>query len=194
MDDVDNENYNEEGFHLPERPTENYSSILHVRNAEQLRMDKEHPPEEPPPLYSFCGENCRQCEYFIGENVRREEDKAPGCRGCRAEGGDCDIRICCLSKSIDSCGKCEEFPCDLLKKSSVEDDNDEENLLRMKEERDRESDSAERVRYAYAFSLSAGFILGLATGAVSGFLWQFLICGIIVGTAVPIIIFSDKRK
>lgn len=191
---MDNENYNEEGFHLPERPTENYSSILHVRNAEQLRMDKEHPPEEPPPLYSFCGENCRQCEYFIGENVRREEDKAPGCRGCRAEGGDCDIRICCLSKSIDSCGKCEEFPCDLLKKSSVEDDNDEENLLRMKEERDRESDSAERVRYAYAFSLSAGFILGLATGAVSGFLWQFLICGIIVGTAVPIIIFSDKRK
>lgn len=191
---MDNENYNEEGFHLPERPTENYSSILHVRNAEQLRMDKEHPPEEPLPLYSFCGENCRQCEYFIGENVRRDEDKAPGCRGCRAEGGDCDIRICCLSKSIDSCGKCKEFPCDLLKKSSVEDDIDEENLLRMKEERDREWDSAERVRYAYAFSLSAGFILGLATGAVSGFLWQFLICGIIVGTAVPIIIFSDKRK
>lgn len=188
-----NDGYNDEEFHLPERPTENYASILHVRNAEQIRMDKENPSEEPPPLYGFCGVNCRECEYYIGESVRRG-DKAPGCRGCRSEGGDCDIRICCLAKGIASCGKCGEFPCDVLKRSSMEDDKGEDNLLRMKEERDREEYSAEKVRYVYAFSLSAGLILGLAAGAVSGFVWQFLVCGIIVGGAVPIIIYSDRKK
>lgn len=190
---MENENYNDEEFHLPERPTENYASILNVRNAELARKDKENPPEEPPPLYGFCGENCRECEYYIGEKIRRG-DNSPGCRGCRSEGGDCDIRICCLAKGIESCGKCGGFPCDLLKKSSLEDDPDEENLLRMKEERDNEENSAEKVRYVYAFSLSAGLILGLAAGAISGYVWQFLVCGIIVGAAVPIMMFSDKNK
>lgn len=186
-----NEEYNDEEFHLPERPAENYSSVLNVRNAEQIRRDAENPPEKPLPLYGFCGVNCRDCQYYIGEEVRRGEN-SPGCRGCRAEGGDCDIRICCLAKGIECCGKCREFPCDILKKSS--EDEDAENLIRMKEENDIETDSAEKVKYAFAFSLTAGFILGLAAGAVSGFVWQFIACGLIVGGAVPIIIFLDEKK
>ncbi|NHI83061.1 MAG: DUF3795 domain-containing protein [Candidatus Thorarchaeota archaeon] len=41
------------------------------------------------------------------------------CKGCRQGGGwswwpDCPVRDCCLSKGLDFCFQCDEFPCNKL--------------------------------------------------------------------------------
>ncbi|NMA85602.1 MAG: DUF3795 domain-containing protein [Epulopiscium sp.] len=60
-------------------------------------------------IESRCGILCSECGY-------RE---SMGCNGCInikkpfwAE--QCPVKFCCESKSREHCGKCEDFPCDVL--------------------------------------------------------------------------------
>lgn len=58
---------------------------------------------------SRCGILCGKCEY---------RDKV-NCGGCvlidKPFWGDtCPVKSCCESKSLEHCGKCKGFPCDLL--------------------------------------------------------------------------------
>ncbi len=52
---------------------------------------------------AFCGLCCFLC------------DENAACRGCRAEGCKggalCAIRVCCLSRGLDGCWACQDFPC-----------------------------------------------------------------------------------
>lgn len=180
----------EEVFVLPEKPPENYISVLNLRNAAQEEEDKRNPPPEYDRLCGFCGTECNACEYYIGTKTARGSSGI-GCRGCRSEGGDCDIRLCCLSKGIKDCGSCGVFPCDMLKKSSHEEDD--ENLFRMKEEHDKTQDSKERTLYSYIVGSTVGAVAGLLFAAISGLFPQLLICGIAVGLAVPLIINYDRK-
>lgn len=180
----------EEVFVLPEKPPENYESVLNLRNAAQEEADKKAPPPEYDTLYGFCGTECSACEYYIGTKTARGSSGI-GCRGCRSEGGDCDIRLCCLAKSLKDCGDCKVFPCDMLKKSSEEEDG--ENLFRMKEEHDSRQDSREHLIYSYIAGGTVGAVAGLLFSAISGLFPQLLICGIAVGLAVPLIINYDKK-
>ena len=46
------------------------------------------------------------------------------CKGCRTGGGwswwpDCPVRDCCLSKNLDFCFQCNEFPCNSLLEGSL---------------------------------------------------------------------------
>jgi len=59
---------------------------------------------------SICGIDCDECKY------KAEND----CQGCRAiKGtpfwGECALYICAIKKNLPHCGKCEEFPCGMLK-------------------------------------------------------------------------------
>lgn len=56
-----------------------------------------------------CGIDCETCEYRVQMS----------CSGCRAaEGklfwGECDVAKCCVGKSLEHCGQCQEFPCKTL--------------------------------------------------------------------------------
>lgn len=59
---------------------------------------------------SRCGIDCSECKYM--------EEKV--CMGCihmeKPFWADaCPVKTCSENKEIDCCGRCDEFPCDLLK-------------------------------------------------------------------------------
>ncbi len=181
-----------EKFTLPEKPVSNYESILNVRNADLKRALEENPDPEIPEQISFCGENCAECEYYIEKDIEREPHGA-GCRGCRTEGGDCDIRICCIMKKIESCSHCSDFPCEMLKQSYIDDGESEETLLSMKEKRDKEETYRNGRIYSYIKWLASGFVFGILAGALTGRIWELTVCGLILGAGIPTILYPPKK-
>lgn len=60
-------------------------------------------------IESRCGILCSECEY-------REQ---VGCRGCTAItkpfwSDSCPVKACCEARGLPNCGRCDEFPCELL--------------------------------------------------------------------------------
>lgn len=189
MNDRENDPHS---FVLPDAPPENYSSILHMRNLERIRADKAEPKITPEPIKGCCGVNCRECEYFIEEKVYRSHDGI-GCKGCAVDGSSCEIRLCCIGKGFADCSECADFPCDMLKEASKDEDAD--NLMRLKSEHDTYVSGRDRRAGSLLLGAALGLVLGLAAGAFTGLVPQFAVCGVIVGTAVPVImLLGDKNN
>ena len=57
-------------------------------------------------LLGKCGFYCGACPTYIKGN----------CKGCMAEhsDGDCFTRDCVVKKELDTCGQCNNFPCDTI--------------------------------------------------------------------------------
>ena len=66
-------------------------------------------------LASRCGLYCGSCRY-------REKTNCPGCRVCGGDvfWGKCELAACSIDRQLDGCGKCNEFPCEKLKKFSYD--------------------------------------------------------------------------
>lgn len=60
--------------------------------------------------FAYCGLDCAICDY-------REKMNCSGCQACGGEmfWGECEIAACCISKQIENCSKCDQFPCENLK-------------------------------------------------------------------------------
>ena len=75
------------------------------RQKEQIHM-----------VESRCGIVCSECTF--------KEKK--GCKGCvnidDPFWGNCIIKTCCESKSLNNCGECSEIPCDNLKRFSYDEE------------------------------------------------------------------------
>ena len=60
-------------------------------------------------IIARCGTICSECEY-------REKHNCPTCH--KTEGkpfwGECQVAKCNISKGLDNCSECGEFPCQLL--------------------------------------------------------------------------------
>lgn len=58
---------------------------------------------------SRCGICCNSCE-------RKEQVNCKGCLNMEKPfwGGECGVKICCESRSLNHCGKCPDFSCDML--------------------------------------------------------------------------------
>lgn len=68
-------------------------------------------------LAARCGIYCGECEF-------RE---SAGCPGCVAAGGcmfwgACEIARCCAGRELEHCGRCPDFPCDLLERCAYDKD------------------------------------------------------------------------
>ena len=59
---------------------------------------------------AYCGLDCGRCDC-------RAKTNCPGCQaaGGRMFWGECQVATCCMGKGLAHCGKCDEFPCDVLK-------------------------------------------------------------------------------
>lgn len=77
---------------------------------------------------SVCGINCTSCGLYI-------EKKCKSCRVVAAEGkcvwnGRCDLFDCAARQDLVHCGKCKNFPCDILKEwASSENTERIQNLI-----------------------------------------------------------------
>ncbi len=59
-------------------------------------------------IESRCGIVCSECDY-------REEMNCKGCISIKNPfWGECPIKKCCEDKSLENCGQCNNFPCELL--------------------------------------------------------------------------------
>ena len=87
---------------------------------------------------SMCGFNCATCIIYIEtknndlDEIRRlmynadesETIETLGCLGCSDKNNKnkfcnmCLIRKCAIQKDLDSCGKCDNFPCNKLSNNS----------------------------------------------------------------------------
>ena len=79
---------------------------------------------------AYCGLYCGACKIFMATSENDLDDiatqtKIPveylACNGCRSDKinlccMNCGIRRCCVSKKINSCNECEEFPCKIVTK------------------------------------------------------------------------------
>jgi len=75
-------------------------------------------------IESRCGIYCSECEY----------KESMGCKGCvnieNPFWGKCEIKKCVEDKSLNHCGECKEFPCELLISFSY-DEKEGDNGLRI---------------------------------------------------------------
>ena len=67
-------------------------------------------------IESRCGLYCSTCEF----------KEIQGCKGCTETNGhpfhgECKLALCSIKKEISYCGECEEFPCELLKNFSYDE-------------------------------------------------------------------------
>lgn len=61
-------------------------------------------------IQSRCGICCSECSFL-------KEGTCKGCLNIEKPfwGDSCQVKSCCESKKISCCGKCDEFPCEILK-------------------------------------------------------------------------------
>ena len=59
-------------------------------------------------IESRCGIVCSKCKYRVEMN----------CGGCvnidRPFWGECAVKSCCEGKELENCGRCGDFPCEVL--------------------------------------------------------------------------------
>jgi hypothetical protein len=89
-------------------------------------------------MIAYCGLDCSDCEAYIAtqeDNDGKRKDTAQkwskmyrteikpeqiNCKGCKSDKTRfhhcevCEIRRCCLAKSVDNCALCENYICDTL--------------------------------------------------------------------------------
>lgn len=76
-----------------------------------------------------CGLDCEICQFKIDQK----------CSGCHAQKGKifwgkCDLYECAYEKNLPHCGKCGEFPCEMLKEwSSSEGTERIDNLKKLED-------------------------------------------------------------
>ncbi len=82
------------------------------------------------PLISYCGLYCGACSFQVAYETndkihllsmpsiydKYKSEPPENCPGCRLENkcGDCKLRDCAISKKVDHCSQCLEYPCTLI--------------------------------------------------------------------------------
>ena len=67
-------------------------------------------------VQSRCGGLCSECDY-------REKNNCGGCVNITKPfwGDSCGVKDCCEGKKLEHCGKCSDFPCELLIKYAYDE-------------------------------------------------------------------------
>jgi len=102
-------------------------------------------------MLSYCGIYCAECPAYLAtqkddyEQIKNIAKKwssdtlkfTPNeiyCDGCSQNGQifswapKCDIRTCCKDRQLENCAYCEDYTCEILKKSFDKPQNTKQNL------------------------------------------------------------------
>lgn len=140
---------------------------------------------------SKCGMDCSKCS-------RKEEF---GCLGCNEMqsgywGEKCEIKECCEAKKLEHCGFCPDFPCEMLREISFDEEfgDDGERLLNAKKWADESRGVLERKRKNILLGVSLGAVFGAILGAWQDMPAAFVVGGLIVGTGIAVLINIYNNK
>lgn len=139
---------------------------------------------------SRCGKKCSECS---GKDEY-------GCAGCHNItdgywGSKCEIKECCESRNHEHCGLCKDFPCELLREISYDDQlgDDGERLINCKKWADTiKNDKEKRIRNIL-IGISVGIMSGVIIGEIQGMVIPWLIAGFIVGIGVSVMFIINRK-
>lgn len=83
--------------------------------------EKEKPESDPErDVGSYCGNYCGSCALYL-RSVSADDPSEVKCMGCKSDKvaphcQKCAIKNCASEKGLDSCGECDDFPCEKTKK------------------------------------------------------------------------------
>jgi len=69
---------------------------------------------------AFCGLYCGACPLFL-MSIEAEDASQVKCLGCKSDKVadhcmKCQMKTCAMGRNLNSCGECDEFPCEKTKK------------------------------------------------------------------------------
>ncbi len=109
------------GFPSLKFPSNRYIHVKGEKNMEEKALD-----------LAYCGIYCPECSFKVAFETQKREhllampEKYDSfknadledckCSGCKHEKirGDCKIKDCAISKNLEHCGECDDFPCDII--------------------------------------------------------------------------------
>lgn len=140
---------------------------------------------------------CSRCGKLCSECSQREEYGCDGCTKIKDGywGSKCEIKECCEGKSLEHCGLCKDFPCELLREFCYDKETGDEGerLLNCKRWADEARIQKEVFIRNILLGTVGGGIVGVIFGEIQGMTAAFIFGGLIVGIGIAILIEVNKN-
>ena len=122
---------------------------------------------------SKCGMDCNKCS-------RKEEFGCLGCNNMQSGywGEKCEIKECCEGKKLEHCGFCPDFPCEMLREISFDDESRELSEKKLKN---------------ILLGMSLGVVFGAVLGAWQGMPAAFVVGGVVIGVGIALLLNFYKK-
>ena len=135
---------------------------------------------------------------LCSECSRREEFGCSGCNEMQSGywGEKCEIKECCEAKKLEHCGLCSDFPCEMLREFSYDEElgDDGERLLNAKKWADEGKNRSDIKIKNLLLGVSLGAVIGAVLGAWQQMSAAFAACGIIIGAGIAVLINISKKQ
>ncbi len=139
---------------------------------------------------SKCGMDCDRCS-------RKEEFGCLGCNNMQSGywGEKCEIKECCEGKKLEHCGLCPDFPCEMLREISFDEElgDDGERLLNAKKWADESRELFEKKLKNILLGVSLGAVFGAILGAWQDMPVAFVVGGVVIGVGIAFLLNFYKK-
>lgn len=140
---------------------------------------------------------CSKCGMDCGKCSRKEKFGCLGCNNMQSGywGEKCEIKECCEAKKLEHCGLCSDFPCEMLREISFDEElgDDGERLLNAKKWADESREFSEKKLKNILLGVSLGAVFGAILGAWQDMTAAFVVGGVVIGVGIALLLNFYKK-